>query len=162
MDCDSQRGLPALPPRDPQGQSPCGSLRVSMDSHHLRVPGGPPDVLEGCQPPEPAPPRVQLLGLWLQRLLQNLPSEATAGTGCGETELFTRPPRSNFCPPGREGPLPLPRAPTHRGQAASRALSCWTCSALNPQVHVRRYTQRTLHSAPGEAGVSVSSGNTRF
>ena len=145
-----------------QGQSPCGSLRVSMDSHHLRVPGGPPDVLEGCQPPEPAPPRVQLLGLWLQRLLQNLPSEATAGTGCGETELFTRPPRSNFCPPGREGPLPLPRAPTHKGQAASRALSCWTCSALNPQVHVRRYTQRTLHSAPGEAGVSVSSGNTRF
>lgn len=133
-----------------------------MDSHHLRVPGGLPDVLEGCQPPEPAPPRVQLLGLWLQRLLQNLPSETTAGTGCGETELFARPPWSNFCPPGREGPLPLPRAPTHRGQAASRAPSCWTCSALKPQVRGRRYTPRTLHQRLVKQGVSVSGGNARF
>lgn len=100
------RFLPALRPSDPgkpQGQSPCGSLRVSADTHHLHVSGGSPNVLEGRQPPEPAPLRVQLLSLRLQRLHQNLPSEATAGTGCGETELLACPPRSTCCPPaGRD------------------------------------------------------------
>lgn len=148
------RFLPALRPCDPgkpQGQSLCGSLRVSMDTHHLHVSGGPPDVLEGRQPPEPAPPRVQLLGLWLQRLRQNLPSEATAGTGCGGTEPLAHPPRSASCPPAGRGSSPASGArPPGTGRLPCPLLLdllCFKPSGSRETLHTA-----DLHAAPPEGG----------
>lgn len=89
------------------------------------------------------------------------PRRPLRGPGAGgQSRSPTHPGAPPVPPPG--GAAPPPRVPAHRGRAASRAPSCWTCSALNPQVHVRRYTPRTCTQRLLKEGVSVSSGNTRF